>query len=441
MTKEQTKDIMKINTSFNFNLSLDYILTCFMPFLFAMLVIFDFPPNIRRADYSQLGNTVINGLVILFFCITAVYFFKRFQWSIRNVLACLFVAGFFVYQSVHTYSGQFQFSVSTALTALLICEFLLLDTFSKLKVFHYFRKIMVVLLFLGILVYGMRMLLGTGLFEKAYFYSKVLAAHGYYYLHFSHFYILEGGYVSRMCGPFNEPGVVGTFAALLLIADQFNLRKIGNLILLVAGVLSFSLAFFILCAGYVVFCAITEKRKDLLAMIMVGLFLLVYLLPYLRSVNPVVDELAARFEISGKGLAGDNRTNRAYDAFFAVYMQTEERWLGLGTGVNDRFGATLSYKDLIIDYGLVGFACLMLGLLLLPMAGKWGERKCIYFVLLFLISIYQRPNVMTLSYLALLFGGVEYIFARSMEMSDAEASVPLWLSEQPAGLPFSGLKE
>ncbi|WP_161821228.1 hypothetical protein [Sporotomaculum syntrophicum] len=244
-----------------------------------------------------------------------------------------------------------------------------------------------------------------------------------------------------MCGPFNEPGVVGTFAALLLIADQFNLRKIGNLILLVAGVLSFSLAFFILCAGYVVFCAITEKRKDLLAMIMVGLFLLVYLLPYLRSVNPVVDELAARFEISGKGLAGDNRTNRAYDAFFAVYMQTEERWLGLGTGVNDRFGATLSYKDLIIDYGLVGFACLMLGLLLLPMAGKWGERKCIYFVLLFLISIYQRPNVMTLSYLALLFGGVEYIFARSMEMSDAEASVPLWLSEQPAGLPFSGLKE
>ncbi|GBF33831.1 hypothetical protein DCCM_2942 [Desulfocucumis palustris] len=404
------------------NIIINFNLKKIMLFLVAMVVIFDFPPVVRQAQYCPAGNTVINIMVILFFYATAVYFFRTFQWSKQNILSCLFVGGYFIYRSVHTYYGQVQFYV-TVFTMLLIFEFLLLDASNKVKVFHYFRKIMVVLLFFGILVYGMRMVLGTGLFEQVNFYSQNIAEHGYYYLRLCQFYILEGGYVSRLCGPFNEPGVVGTFAALLLIADQFDLRKKGNIVLLVAGVLSFSLAFFILCAGYIVLCAATERRKDFLVIILIVVILLVFLLPYLRSVSTVIDELAYRFTITGDGLAGDNRTDDVYEAFFSSYMQTADRWLGLGTGAKDSLtrGANLSYKTLIIEYGIIGFAYLSLGLLFLPMVGKWKNRRCIYFVLLFLASIYQRPNVMVLSYLVLLIGGTEYCFSRSVGLGSSRA--------------------
>ncbi len=429
---------MKIKTGLTISTGINCsgLLIKSMPLGLAMLVLFDVPPNIRRAEYCPAGNTVVNILVLLVFCTTVLYYFRKLRWRLPSILACLFVAGYFLYQAVHTYPGQALNYASALFAVLLLWEFLLLDKAGKIKVFCYFRQLMVVVLFLGLLVYGVRVFLGTGLFEYFSFYSQTIADRGYYYLRLGQLYMLEGGYASRLCGPFNEPGVVGTFAALLLIADRFDLRKKGNLVLLAAGVLSFSLAFFILCVGYILLCAATEKRKDWLTCLLLGVLLLAIFLPYLREASPVIEQLASRFTITSDGLAGDNRTNGDYDVFFTGYMQTTDRWLGMGTGAKDSLtrGANLSYKNLIIDYGLLGFGYLLLGLLCLPLAGKWRSRQCLFFVLLFLVSIYQRPHVMTLSYLALLFGGTEYIFAREVRavesaMADEQVEEDSYLGE------------
>jgi predicted RNA-binding protein with RPS1 domain len=52
----------------------------------------------------------------------------------------------------------------------------------------------------------------------------------------------------RFYGVFDEPGVIGTFAGIMLFAERYNLKKISNIILFVSGVFSFSLFFILLSA-------------------------------------------------------------------------------------------------------------------------------------------------------------------------------------------------
>ena len=80
---------------------------------------------------------------------------------------------------------------------------------------------------------------------------KVL--HGEYYLKYPLSLNLSsflGQTVYRLLGPYDEPGVIGTLAALILSADNFRLNSKSNLILIIAGILSFSLTFYILTVLY-----------------------------------------------------------------------------------------------------------------------------------------------------------------------------------------------
>ena len=56
----------------------------------------------------------------------------------------------------------------------------------------------------------------------------------------------------RLCGMFDEPGIVGTISALLLAADRVDLSKPTNLLLLLAGIMSLSLAFVVILTIYAV---------------------------------------------------------------------------------------------------------------------------------------------------------------------------------------------
>lgn len=47
----------------------------------------------------------------------------------------------------------------------------------------------------------------------------------------------------RFCAYYDEPGVVGSIASLLLIGNRFNLRLWENWPILIAGLFSFSLFF------------------------------------------------------------------------------------------------------------------------------------------------------------------------------------------------------
>src|SRR5437588_2500197 len=77
-----------------------------------------------------------------------------------------------------------------------------------------------------------------------------------------------GGTIFRLCGTFDEPGTVGTVAALVIAAFGFRLSDWRVSTAFVAGLCSFSLAFVTITAvGSVTFAAVT-RRLTLLALLL-----------------------------------------------------------------------------------------------------------------------------------------------------------------------------
>ena len=61
----------------------------------------------------------------------------------------------------------------------------------------------------------------------------------------------------RFCGPYDEPGVIGTMVSIILYGERYNLKDYRNLVLFIAGICSFSMFFFVVTAIYY----IVFKRK------------------------------------------------------------------------------------------------------------------------------------------------------------------------------------
>ena len=91
----------------------------------------------------------------------------------------------------------------------------------------------------------------------------------------------------RFYGPFDEPGVVGTICGLMLCINRMNFRDYKSIILLVAGLLSLSLYFFIVIGVYSIF-HFAFVKKSITSTIMMILFIFGV---YLVVVNtPILNE-------------------------------------------------------------------------------------------------------------------------------------------------------
>lgn len=53
-------------------------------------------------------------------------------------------------------------------------------------------------------------------------------------------------YIAQIFGMYDEPGVVGTIAGAILMTRQFNFKKWINIPIFIAGILSFSLFFYVI---------------------------------------------------------------------------------------------------------------------------------------------------------------------------------------------------
>ena len=62
-----------------------------------------------------------------------------------------------------------------------------------------------------------------------------------------------------------------------------------------------------------------------------------------------------------------------------------------------------------VNYGILGFITMYGALFVSSILGNQNNKVGFCFIMVFFASIYQRPNVFTLYYMILLFGGITYI--------------------------------
>ncbi len=361
--------------------------------------------TLPERQYLWVSHTILACSLIFLIFKTLTRSFKM------QAAGLLFVFSFwYLVITLYTYKGNdVSLNLSTIISLLLFCCY---D--KKVWAFSYnlYYKYILLISFLGIIAF-LSIYLPIGLPKTIcpYYGSRLSDSYLYYDYHFA--YIVVEGPFTRLCGLFNEPGYFGTFLGLFLVAENFNLKKKSNIILLIAGIFTFSAAFFItLILYFILKLILTRNIKILFAGVFIFLSIIV-----VGGENENVAHLMERFTFVDGKLNAINRTGSGFDYFFNNYIKTSRLFIGYGGGFlehNQEIG-NLSYKTYLVEYGL--FACLIFWGGLFYNAIKYSSRNqiAIVFSILFMINIYQRPGIFVFGYMLLLYGGVSYISLMSKE--------------------------
>lgn len=227
----------------------------------------------------------------------------------------------------------------------------------------------------------------------------------------------------RLCGMLDEPGAVGTLSALLLLTRGRKGLKIWDricfIVLCVAGVLSFSLAFYVIIAVGIVIKS-TQERRFKPAIIMIGIFLAYFVFLEINFGNERIAALQERMRLIDGVLIGSNRVHSSFERQFESFLSGDKLRLLFGYGdgaayANSDMSSSSTYKSLIYSYGVVGFIYEIMWFIFAGLKKSISSngkinRAALALLFAFVISIYQRPNVINMGYFLILFGGIAYIF-------------------------------
>lgn len=199
-----------------------------------------------------------------------------------------------------------------------------------------------------------------------------------------------------------EPGLVGTLCSFLIPCLDSKCHRWQRVIFILAGVLSLSLAFYILFFLWIFYVSIISKSFKTLVSLSLGLAVLYF--TFSDSIQSrIVDRIADR-EIEDIG----NRTSDVFDKEFDNFIHTDAIFLGNGirtfqkkTSVED--GGNSGVKVFIYSYGIISLILLFIPFSYLFIQWNGKNHLSLFVLLIFWISYYQRCNWTAPYYVIVLF--------------------------------------
>ena len=208
----------------------------------------------------------------------------------------------------------------------------------------------------------------------------------------------------RFEGYFDEPGVIGTISGSIILIKGINWRKWDTWIILISGLMSLSLTFYIM----LILCLIVNAEFKILvpAILIIGFLILLF-----RD-NEIFNSLIVeRLVIEDGSWAGNNRTVAGFDTYFKKFLHSDYFYFGYGNYYAQNIvnvGGS-SYKDLIINYGIIGFIFILFIPILSAISRMGISRKSFTYILTFCCIIYQRPYLTSPAYFVLLYLSIFYL--------------------------------
>ncbi len=244
----------------------------------------------------------------------------------------------------------------------------------------------------------------------------------YYYNYFGFLVMSEDQSKLRLCGIFNEPGVVGTINALLLAGDNYRLkRKWYNISLLIAGLLSLSAAFYLLSLSFLLLKLFTGKldlTRKLQVVASCSFMILLNNIAAQKSYlyKRMIYDKIYRLLTTGQS----NRVNEALN--YTLRMMSEKVSLfmfGYGYGYSRVHFGTSVIKRVFVDVGFIGFVLYLLMMVMVYISFRENsEVRCdetVAFFIIFLVSLYQRPYVFEFFIIFILASSVRKIVIQQSE--------------------------
>lgn len=324
------------------------------------------------------------------------------------------------------FSGVMQgtFPALLAMNIIVLAIMLYLSTELKIEIYDKFRAVFAILLIPGIF-FSIIAFLGINFPHDILVSDTAIKTNNYVqYLHYPFAVQITKSYDVfgnlnrfRLCGLFDEPGRVGTMCALFLASENYNLKKKTNKLLLVEGILSLSVAFFLLSLVYFLIDAIINRNKKKFYIIL-GLVIAFVVFRLIPFNNIALQTLQDRMSFSSGRLVGDNRANDDFIAFIESFFRDTNVYnvlFGFGSGNTYNAMTTLnngyasSFLALFSDFGIVGFTAIILWPIIFWKVNRKNNGKshtAFILVLIFLINLYQRPSAFSPSYMFPLIGGI-----------------------------------
>lgn len=201
----------------------------------------------------------------------------------------------------------------------------------------------------------------------------------------------------RFRGMFDEPGVVGSFSAILLCINRFNFKDWRTYSLLFSGILSLSFYFFIVLFVYASFSLLFIKKKPgYLLLLGVGV-LMAFLLT--KNNDVLYEVLWRRFEWDAEtgSFVGDNRM--AAESSIGQYYQnvrgSYQYWFGAESKgqILNIIGESSSYKNAVLLYGMFFFILYCTFFVLYGFTFINNIKYFLLFSFVFLGMEYQRAGI------------------------------------------------
>lgn len=362
-----------------------------------------------------------------------------FVWGnkLKEVVGCLYVAyfllisvkykiisreniklAFYTIFLVLLYSFRYEEIYKILYSFLFLCAvlipFVLLTNEMKLKIYNFFIK-MIAVSYIPAIIVAFLLLLGIDLSwdnlisystSKSHYRQYLWSANYAVYYGFSEQYFFSyGGSIDRICAMFNEPGVVGTVSALILISKKFKLGTLYEKIILVAGILSLSMAFYLLIGLYII-----AKNKKYFVLCFIAYILIFTLTP---KDSYLYNRILYRFEINSDGVAGNNRTNEGFEYLYKDFKAGGIKEQLFGMGEKMYFQKALNYKSEALSWKtftvINGYFLLIVhSLFFLYISFKERCKIAFIFTMFYFMSLYQRPFDFSLGYWLIFFAGILY---------------------------------
>lgn len=304
----------------------------------------------------------------------------------------------------------------------------LLPEEERKKIFEYMLGIFAVMT-LPCLIYYLLQLAGIHLpYGILYGMNESKTAAGVYYEHYFGGLIISGG-PRRYCGMFDEPGVVGTYAALLFTGAEKKGNKVRWLVL-VEGLLSFSMACYAILLLYILMKVFTKGILPFLGTCAVMVIALNVFMN-INFTNPSLSMIQSRINTSSLMLVEDNRTSEEFDEFYEEFKETGGYSLFMGEGrtVFDHrsLNPGSSYKMLLVRYGIMG-VLLLIGIYGVILMRYGLTKNNLPFVAAFTASVYQRPHIFTIFYVCLFLCALSYMSEENQDFVKEGRIIPAKLT-------------
>ena len=185
------------------------------------------------------------------------------------------------------------------------------------------------------------------------------------------------------------------------------------MLIFIEGFFTFSLAFFLMVfISFLIYIIHLGFVKTSICLLLFAAMVVFFFTYHFESEQ--LQQLQSRFDFTSFMFFKDNRTNDAFDKFYKDMFNGNMTTIlfGYGNGYAETdavLSGSYSYKNLIVDYGIIGGGLYIIFPLLVMLLKSGINKKSVAFCIAFMVSIYQRPYVLTQQYLLLLFSALSYL--------------------------------